>query len=121
MATRAKEKARIDSMTGASQFSGDVVFLPLLHNTCGGEGWGEEAPFSMGGSWGRGLLSVPLSMNLEAKAPSPQPSPAEREREQGRQRGGNAAKFMGSMREFLFRRNLSPLGRARGRRPRISK
>ncbi len=41
-------------------------------------------------------------MNLDEKAPSPQPSPAEREREKGRQREGNAAKFIGSMRENLF-------------------
>jgi len=66
----------------------------------------------------------PLPMNLEEKAPSPQPSPAEREREKGRQREGNAAKFVGSMKENLFRGilspSLSPLHGARGRHPTTS-
>ena len=53
-------------------------------------------------------LTLNLPMNMEEKAPSPQPSPAEREREKGRQREGNAAKFMGSLRENLFRGILSP-------------
>jgi len=53
-------------------------------------------------------------MNLDEKAPSPRPSPAEREREKGRQQEGHAAKFMGSMRENLFRGNLSPPARGEG-------
>ncbi len=65
-------------------------------------------------------MRVPLSMNLDEKAPSPRPSPAEREREKGRQRVGNAAKFTGSMRKLLFRRNLSPLRRAVAGHPTIA-
>ncbi len=48
------------------------------------------------------ILNEPLLMNLDEKAPSPLPSPAEREREKGRQQAGNAAKFIGSMRENFF-------------------
>jgi len=41
--------------------------------------------------------------------------------EKGRQREGNAGKFIGSMGENLFRGNLSPLGGARGGRIMIAK
>jgi hypothetical protein len=61
-----------------------------------------------------------LPMNLDEKAPSPQPSPAEREREKGRQREGNAAKFIGSMRENPFRGNLSPRSPRKSTSPHLS-
>ncbi len=95
-----------------------VAYLPLLHKLV--VVWGGVRRFTTFNVACRVLHGSPLpipprlSMNLDGKAPSPQPSPAEREREKGRPREAHAAKFIGSMRENLFRGNLSPLARGEG-------
>jgi hypothetical protein len=45
-----------EGKSGASHYLSDFDFLPLLHNICGGEGWGEEVS----------LFHAPLPVPLPA-------------------------------------------------------